>query len=91
MCFETCFQAAADRKMVKYLDLVTSAQRAGYTTQIITVEVGSRGLVNSTGFEKLANAFNIKDSDLKCLLTNLSQEAILGSHSIRCCCNKQNT
>ena len=58
-------------------------------TQIITVEIGSRGLANPTGFEKLANDFNIKDSDLKCLLTNLSQEAILGSHSIQCC-NKQN-
>ena len=62
VCYETCFQAAADRKEERYLDLACSTQNAGYRTQVITLEVGSRGLPNLTGFETLAHAFNIKDT-----------------------------
>lgn len=89
--YETGFQAAANRKQEKYLDLQESVERAGYKSHIITIEVGSRGLVNPTGFEKLALAFNIKDAQLKHLFTTLSREAILGSHRIWCSRNKQST
>lgn len=54
VCYETCFQAAADRKEERYLD------RVGYRTQVITVEIGSRGLPR---FETLVHAFNIEDSE----------------------------
>ena len=89
VCFETGFLAAADRKEEKYLDLATSAQNAGYTTEIITVEVGSRGLPHPTGFTKIATAFNIKVKDLNFLQTKLSRIAILGSYRIWCSRNRQ--
>ena len=87
--YETGFQAAADRKLEKYLDLQDSVERAGYKSNIITIEVGSRGLVNPIGFTHLAEAFNIANTQLKGLYVTLSKEAILGSHSIWCCRNKQ--
>ena len=88
VCYELCFQSAANRKEERYLDLVTSAESAGYTAQIITLEVGSRGLVNSTGFDELAKVFKIRKRDLNHLLTNLSRIAILRSHNIWCHRNK---
>ena len=91
VCYEACFQAAADRKERKYLDLANSTESAGFTKQIITVEVGSRGLLNPTGFDKLATAFKIKDNDMRTLMTTFSRVAILGSHRIWCCRNRQNT
>ena len=91
VCYEACFQAAADRKERKYLDLANSTESAGFTTQIITVEVGSRGLLNPTGFDELATAFKIKDNDMRTLMTTLSRVAFLGSHRIWCRCNRQNT
>ena len=90
VCFESCFQAAADRKEVKYLDIATSAAQAGYNTEVITVEIGSRGLPHTIGFNKLETAFNIPAKDLRSLQIKLSQTAILGSHHIWCSRNRQN-
>ena len=52
--FETSFEAAAERKESKYEELVTAARRNGFDATLITIEVGSRGVPNPTGF-KLPN------------------------------------
>ena len=53
--YETNFEAAAERKEVNYEELVTGA---GYDTELITLEVGSRGVINPTGFQSLKAALN---------------------------------
>jgi len=44
--YETNFEAAAERKEEKYEELVTGACNTGYETDRITLEVGSRGVIN---------------------------------------------
>ena len=51
--FETSFTEAAERKRAKYEDLLKEAKQAGYKTTLITLEVGSRGVINNPGFQLL--------------------------------------
>ena len=44
--YETKFEVAAEKKEEKYEELVTGACNAGYETEPITLEVGSRGVIN---------------------------------------------
>ena len=46
VCFETSFEAAAKRKQLRYAELKQQAQREGYRTSLITLEVGSRGIIH---------------------------------------------
>ena len=43
MSFESLVADARARKRAKYHDLVEAGRAAGYKTELITVEVGSRG------------------------------------------------
>ena len=40
-CFETSFEATAEREETKYHDLVASTEREGYNTILVTLEMGS--------------------------------------------------
>ena len=40
VCFETSFEEARERKEAKFSELVSATERAGYTTTLITLEVG---------------------------------------------------
>ena len=53
MCYDTLFHEAVTWKEDKYLDLLSAIRKAGYNAKLITVEVGSRGLPNMCGFDKL--------------------------------------
>ena len=48
ICFETSFDEAADRKRRHYADLVEDARRQGYHTQILPIQVGSRGIIDDS-------------------------------------------
>ena len=52
-CFETSYEAVITRKGDRYHDLTDETRKAGYTSTLITVEVGSRGLPNMSGFQRL--------------------------------------
>ena len=80
VCFETSFDDAAERKTTKYEDLKYSAQRAGYHTTIITLEVGSRGIANLPGFHTLKNEIKVRERDLKDMLQSITMESITQSH-----------
>ena len=54
MCFKTNFEVAAQRKSAKYVDLVEQAQAWGYKAELITLQVGSRGVSDLPGFQKLS-------------------------------------
>ena len=84
VCFETTFSDAAQRKRAKYEELQESAQKMGYQTSLITLEVGSRGMINPPGFICLQKHIGITDRDLSTLLQSLSHEAILQSYRIWC-------
>jgi len=47
--FETTFEAAIQRRTEKYLELREEAQNIGYRAEIMTIEVGSRGVVSVMG------------------------------------------
>lgn len=51
--FEIGFEAAEQRKESKYLGILLEANKVGYTSCIITPEMGSSGLPHTQGFKKL--------------------------------------
>ena len=59
MCFETNFEEAAQRKSAKYVDLVEQAQARGYKAELITLQVGSRGVPDLPGFQKLSQSLSL--------------------------------
>ena len=82
VCFETSFEEARERKEVKYGELVSTTERAGYNTTLITLEIGSRGIAHLPGFTTLAHVA-ISQRDLSSLLHERCQAAITGSHKIK--------
>ena len=53
IAFETSFDAARWRKEGRYADLVAEAQRTEFDAQLLTVEVGSRGIPGFKSLEKM--------------------------------------
>ena len=82
------FEAAAQTKEVKYSELVDKANRAGYTSTLLTLEVGSRGVPHYSSFIKLAQAIHLKSKELQSLLERVSVAALKGSFTIWCARNK---
>ena len=89
--FETSFDSAAERKRAKYEDLQRRAQRAGYHTTIITLEVGSRGIINYPGFSSLKKILRIRNRHFTTMLQSISRETVAQSHRIWCQRNKFQT
>ena len=59
VCFETNFEVARERKISRYTDLVEEAEQHGYNCELITVEVGSRGVVEVEGVDCLKRLMNV--------------------------------
>ena len=74
-------------KEAKYIDLIDQAKANGYKAQLITLEVGSRGLVNKKGFIQLKQILGISNSQLDGLLLQIIRTVILQSYKIWCCKN----
>ena len=70
--YESHVADARGRKRAKYHDLEEAGRVAGYKTELITIEVGSRGMVCSADFEILKAAVNATGKDV----TNLCLEVI---------------
>ena len=68
VCFETSFDGAAERKRCEYKELLQRAQKAGYRTSLITLEVGSRGIINLPGFLNLKKELAMSDRDFSSML-----------------------
>ena len=62
---ETNFEEAA---RAKYLHLVEQAKARGYRSDLITLQVGSRGVLDLPGFETLAASLSLPHKDLMRLL-----------------------
>ena len=53
VCYETNFVEAQEWKMMKHLDLAEEAEERWYHATIVPVQVGSQGMVEVEGFERL--------------------------------------
>ena len=84
MCFETSFNEAISRKTLKYIDLMEEAQTKGYNAQILTLEVGSRGILNLDGFMSLRELLKTSRRDFTNFLTALARTSTSQSHKIWC-------
>ena len=63
VCFETNFEEAARRKIAKYHHLVEQAKARGYRSELITLQVGSRGVPDLLGLENLAASLSLSHKD----------------------------
>ena len=91
ICFETTFDGAAERKRAKYAELLQRAQDAGYQTSLITLEVGSRGIVNYSGFSYLQKELTLPKREFVSMLEAVTLETIVQSHRIWCQRNHHQT
>ena len=82
VCFETNFEDARKRKEDKYSELVEEVERNGFDVELITIEVGSRGMVNYDSFHRLRDAVGASNKELKHTLFDISRAAIRGSFAI---------
>ena len=53
ICSEVSYAAARERKIAKYMELVSEVEKYGFNIELITLEVDSRGLVRVDGFKRL--------------------------------------
>ena len=88
MCYDTLFHEAATQKIDKYLDLLSAIRNSGYNANLITVEVGSRGLPNMSGFESLRKELKLTKTQTHDLMVQAARRAMLGSFSIWCSRNQ---
>ena len=82
ICSEVSYVAAQERKTAKYIELVTEVEKNGFNTELITLEVGSRGLVHVDGSKHLQNLICGGKQRWKQLLQDIAIVAIKGSYKI---------
>ena len=89
ICFKSSFQHAAERKELKFEDVMYRAISAGYSGCVITLQVGSRGIIDPAGFSLLQKEINIHKRDHSRLFTRISSLVIQESFKIWCQRNRQ--
>ena len=62
-------------------DVMSKAELGGYSGCVITLVVGSRGIISNTGFSHLKSEFNIHKQDFIKLLTRVSAIALIESYA----------
>ena len=72
----------ADARVTKYFDLVEAGRAAGYKTELITVEVGSRGMLDASNFNALREVIKASMKEFTSLTLLTIRTAILGSFDI---------
>ena len=77
---------AREHKRYEYQDLVEARRAADYTTELLTVEVGSRGMLGSSDQdqEPLAAAIKCPRKDIESLCISVIRTTILESFKIWC-------
>ena len=80
--YESCTEDARRRKQAKYHDLVEAGCEAGYSTELITLEVGSRGMVSENDFGILRSILHTSRKDTEQLVLSVIRATLLGSFKI---------
>ena len=81
--YETKVDDARSRKKAKYHDLVVAGRAAGYRVRLITLEVGSRGMLGDAIINDLREAIDAPRREFSILCLQINRATILGSFSIR--------
>lgn len=55
---ELAYNSAQERKLSTKLKLATAAEQEGYSVHLITLEVGSQGVVSTNGFIGFCDTFH---------------------------------
>ena len=74
--FESNFKKAHNRKQAKYHDVLDDIKENGFDTDLITIEVGSRGFICPDGFDQLKDTLLISGRQMEKLLVKVSVAAI---------------
>ena len=77
--WEEGLEAAYERKMAKYADLVAECRESGWTAKTYPVEVGARGFVGSST-SRLLRDVGLRGAKLSKATKELSEEAEKASH-----------
>ena len=82
MCFQSNFEAERERKVSRYTDLAEEAEQHGYTCDILTVEVGRRGMVEVLRLDRLKRMLKVQGKEWVEFLVRLAETAMKESHKI---------
>ena len=74
--FQTNIDSALWYKHGKYSDLMQSTIDMGYKFKLVTLEVGSQGLINPSGFAQLKELLQVYRKEFDLLLLKCAQGAI---------------
>ena len=80
--FESLVADARERKRAKYQDLVEAGRAAGYRTELITVEVGSRGMLCVSNLNDLRESIDAPKKEFTALCLQAISITILESFYI---------
>jgi hypothetical protein len=80
--YETRVEEARERKQAKYQDLVEGGKAAGYRSELITIEVGSQGMMGIGDFDSLRAAVNASRKATANLCVEVTRSTLLGSFRI---------
>ena len=83
--YEPLVADARERKTAKYLDLVEAERGARFKTELITVEVGSRGMLCATDFNILRAAIHAPLKEVTTLCLEVICTTLLESYRIIWC------
>ena len=90
MSFETRVADARARKRAKYHDLVVAGRDAGCRVKLITIEVGSRGMLEDEAFNELGEAIEAPRKAFTILCLQIIRATILESFNLWGCRNLAN-
>ena len=88
--YETVAEDSRRHKQAKYQELVEAGCEAGYRTELITLEVGSRGMVLDSDFEMIHSTFVTTRKDAVNLTLAVIRTTLLHSFKIWCSRNNAN-
>ena len=73
ICFESNFNEAQRRNTLKYAELLEEVEHSEYCATLITIEVGSHGLLHMEGLDHLQKFLGIHNMRWAPFLVNVSQ------------------
>ena len=71
------FDLANNLKMAKYTELIEEAREKQYTSNLITLEVGSHGPFHLLGFKVLQSHFTIPSKEVNALQMQITRRVII--------------
>ena len=80
--YKTVVEEARGRKRAKYQDLLDAGRAAGYETSLITLEVGSRGMLAVSDFDTLRAACHLSTKETTTLCLDIIRTTLLESFRI---------